>query len=215
MSNAMKNSFKVSVSKDLGENVLSLYLRRVMEKFGETIYGFQLRNCTHCKNIFQPTIALCVGLYRTFVAALWTHEVIGGRGIYQAFYRRGQSSIPNDICCWLNALVQFLLITYHLNKATYSHSAILDTIQSKVAIAQLNKPQANCRNKEGVWESKAGKFSIGLLIATSRMPVFCDVRLSLDVSKEISVLSLRVGSPNKMFHGHLNPWNEGYTFLRK
>jgi len=70
MSNAMENSFKILVSKDLGENVLSLYLWRVMEKFREPIHGLQLRNCTHCKHIFQPIIALYVALYHIFVAAL-------------------------------------------------------------------------------------------------------------------------------------------------
>jgi hypothetical protein len=141
----------------------------------------------HTANIFfQPTLALCVALYHIFVVVLWTHEVIGGRAYIRFFYRRGQSSIPNDICGWIKTLAQLLLVTYRLNKATYWHSAILDTILSKVPIAQLNKPQENCRNKERGWENKAGKFAIGLLIATSRMPVFCDVRLSLDVSKEIS-----------------------------
>jgi len=57
MSNTMKNSFNIMVSKDLGAIVLSLYLWRVMEKFREPIYGFQLRNNTPCKHIFQPTIA--------------------------------------------------------------------------------------------------------------------------------------------------------------
>jgi hypothetical protein len=134
---------KVWFRRTWGEIILSLYVWSVMEKFREPIYGFQLRNSTHCKHIFQPTVALCVALYHILVSVLWTHEVIGGRGVYPAFYRRGQSSIPYDICGRLKALAQFLLITYHLNIATYSHSATLDIIHSKVPTFRLNKPQEN------------------------------------------------------------------------
>jgi hypothetical protein len=144
MSNTMKISFKRMVSKDLGEIVLNLHLWRVMEKFREAIYGFQLRNSTPCKHIIQPTIALSVALYHIIVPVLWTHGVISGRDIYQTFfYRRGQNSIPYDICGWLKALAQLLLINYHLNKAAYSHSAVLDTIQSNEPTARLKKPQEN------------------------------------------------------------------------